>query len=212
MSLAGKVSLITGGAQGLGKKFGESLLQKGAKVCVADINQTKGETTVKDFTERFGHGRALFVKCDVTSEKDFEHAFKRAKSEYGRIDIVCNNAGIGDETRWRQTIDVNLVGVMQGTILGIKYMRKDNGGEGGLIVNIASTAGLIPVDFMPAYVASKTGVVAYTRSWAENSLNRKTGIRFCALCPSFADTISSNCPIPKVSTLLDLRWPLKWLV
>ncbi|ESO86972.1 hypothetical protein LOTGIDRAFT_128222 [Lottia gigantea] len=189
MNLSGKVALVTGAAQGLGKAFSESLLSQGAKVCLADVKVQQGKTTAAEFQKTFGNDSAFFEKCDVSIADDVTNVFKKVKSKYGQIDILVNNAGIANETHWRKMVDINLVSVIQGTQLGIEYMSKEYGGNGGVIINVSSSAGLVPVFITPVYCAVKFGVVGFTRSVAVNPRNRSTsGIRFCCLCPAFTDT------------------------
>lgn len=189
MSLDGKIALVTGAAQGFGKAFSEALLQKGAKVCLTDIQVKEGEATASEFQSRFGKDRALFMKCDVTSKDEFEETFRKVLDRFGYLDIMVNNAGIGNEKQYIQMVNINLIGVMTGTYLAIQAMNKENGGHGGLILNVSSTAGLTPrAYFEPAYTGSKYGVVGFTRSWSFNPRVQKMGIRFACLCPAFTAT------------------------
>ncbi|XP_041372084.1 15-hydroxyprostaglandin dehydrogenase [NAD(+)]-like isoform X2 [Gigantopelta aegis] len=188
MALSGKVAIVTGAAQGLGKAFTERLLQRGARVCVADVKVEDGQRTVSDFGQTYGKDRATFVKCDVSNEKDLEDLFVAVKRRYGPLDIMVNNAGIANETNWSKMVDINMKGLMKGTFLAIEAMRKDTGGHGGVIVNVASSAGLTPVFCTPSYCASKYGVVGFTLSWAESRTIVDLGIRFAVMCPAFTDT------------------------
>lgn len=190
MKVEGKVALVTGGASGMGKGFTEVLIANGAKVCVADFNSQCGEEAVAELNKKHGAGKAIFCKCDVTSKTDFEEAFKRTKEEFGGIDIVVNNAGIGGESddKWESVIDVNMKGTIRGTRLGMHYLNKDNGGNGGIIVNMASAAGINPNPFSPTYGCSKAGIVHATRCYAISEAAVKSGIRLMVLCPAFVDT------------------------
>ncbi|XP_060563554.1 15-hydroxyprostaglandin dehydrogenase [NAD(+)]-like [Ruditapes philippinarum] len=188
MRIPGSVAIVTGGARGFGKAFTEELLKRGARVCFADVNVTEGLQTEQSFKATYGEDNSMFVKCDVTSETDFNGLWKTALEKFKSVDLMVNNAGILNENIPQKTIEVNLLGAMRGTDLAIKYMRKDQGGNGGLIVNVASTGGLFPVFFMPAYAASKYGVVGYTRSWAANPSCQEYGLSFACLCPAFSET------------------------
>ncbi|XP_064611804.1 15-hydroxyprostaglandin dehydrogenase [NAD(+)]-like [Liolophura sinensis] len=187
-SQAGKVALITGAAQGLGKAFSEALLKKGARVCVVDVNSERGEATVNDFIQKYGKENAAFIKCDVTSQQEMENAFTFATSTFGGIDLVCNNAGLSGENQWEQMININLLSVVRGTKLAIDHMSKHRGGKGGIILNVSSMAGLMTTHLSPVYCATKHGVAAFTQSWAKNPDCEKMGLRFHTLCPAFADT------------------------
>ena len=117
-----------------------------------------------------------------------ESLFGQTKSSFGNIHLVCNNAGIIHERHWQKMLDVNLAGAIHGTQLGVEYMSTENGGEGGVIINVSSAAGLEIVPFSPSYCASKHGLVAYSRSLAAHHMTTKGGIRLNCLCPTFTDT------------------------
>ncbi|XP_048736391.1 15-hydroxyprostaglandin dehydrogenase [NAD(+)]-like [Ostrea edulis] len=189
MLLDGKVALITGGAQGLGKAFAEELLKQKVKVCICDVKQETGEKTIDEWKPKYDN-RAIFVKCDVSNLTEFEEAFKQATAKFGGLDIVVNNAGLSGENviSWRTIVIVNLIGVIEGTKLAEKYLNKQSGGRGGVVVNIGSTAGLTPIPYAPAYAASKYGVVGYTRSVALKPDTGPSGLRYVCLCPAFTYT------------------------
>lgn len=188
MVLTGKVALVTGAAQGLGKAFCEILLNNGAKVNLLDINAVTGKNTKEEFDKIYGAERTLFTDCDVTSETQLQEAFRRTVQIFGRLDVVCNNAGINNEKQWEHSINVNLISAIRGTYLGFQHMSLRKGGHGGVIINVASMAGLIPMFFGPVYSGSKHGVVGFSRSVAETAKLNKCGVRVNVLCPSFTDT------------------------
>ncbi|ESO88274.1 hypothetical protein LOTGIDRAFT_126231 [Lottia gigantea] len=166
MKIEGKNVFITGAAQGLGEGISEALLERGARVCIADINTEKGEQTVKRFQEKYGQEKAIFLKVDVTKADEFESVFKDAVSRFGQIDIMMNNAGIMDESRWELMISLNVMTLVRGTNLAIEHMDKLKGGKGGLIVNTASVAGFGPGFWFPVYGGTKHAVIGFTTSWA----------------------------------------------
>ncbi|KAL4219265.1 hypothetical protein ACF0H5_021847 [Mactra antiquata] len=188
MRIPGTVAIVTGGARGLGKAFSEELLKRGGKVCIADVNVTEGQQTEQIFKQKYGEDTSMFMKCDITNETDFKGLWKAAIKKFKYVDLMVNNAGILNEQEPNKTVEINLLGVMRGTMIAIEHMRKDRGGKGGLIINVSSTAGLFPVFFMPSYAASKYGVVGFTRSWAANPLVNEFGLSFACLCPAFSDT------------------------
>ncbi|KAL2094776.1 hypothetical protein ACEWY4_009495 [Coilia grayii] len=192
MALSGKVAVVTGGAQGLGKGFAEILLKNGAKVSLFDVNEDLGKATTAAFEKEFGTDNVLFYVCDVTSEKQFKDAFQRTVQTFGGIDIVCNNAGIINEVDWEKTVDINLSGVIKGTYLAMDHMKKENGGRGGVIINIASLAGLGPFPTCPVYTATKYGVVGFSRAMAMASVAAGYGVRINMLCPTFVRTALLN--------------------
>lgn len=183
-----KVALVTGSAKGLGKAFSEALLKRGARVCISDIDEKEGQKTKDEFKNSFGSDVVMFEHCDTTSETDMERTFSNVVSRFGQLDLVVNNAGIMNEKRWQKMIDINVNGVIRGTMLGLKCMGQDQGGRGGHIINVASAAGITPVPFMPSYAASKHAVVAYTRSLALNPFYQQHRVRINCLCPFFTNT------------------------
>ncbi|KAH3839470.1 hypothetical protein DPMN_112901 [Dreissena polymorpha] len=188
MIIADVVAIVTGGARGLGKAFSTELLKQGARVCLVDINEAEGRTTESTLQQQFGRDKTFFMKCDVTSEAEIKDVWKRAVDKFQRVNLMVNNAGIMNENLFAKTMEINAIAPMRGTLLAFDNMRKDRGGHGGLIINVASTAGLFPVFFMPTYTASKYAIVGFTRSWAMNPRQSEYGVSFAVLCPAFTDT------------------------
>ncbi|XP_047463876.1 15-hydroxyprostaglandin dehydrogenase [NAD(+)]-like [Mugil cephalus] len=188
MALDGKVAIVTGGAMGIGKAITEILLQNGAKVALLDVNTAAGESLAEALNKQYGAGQTLFLSCNVESEEQIKAAFQKTADTFGGFDILCNNAGILDESTWEKTVSVNLMGVIRGTYVALEHMNKLSGGRGGVIVNTASMAGLGPFLSCPVYTAAKSGVVGFTRAMAAASEVSGYGIRFNALCPGFVQT------------------------
>ncbi|XP_041864895.1 15-hydroxyprostaglandin dehydrogenase [NAD(+)]-like [Melanotaenia boesemani] len=188
MALNGKTAVVTGAAMGIGKAITESLLQNGAKVALLDVNKTTGEALMETLNQQCGAGKALFLKCDVESDEQIKAAFQKTMETFGGIDIVSNNAGILNETAWEKTVSINLMGSIRGTYVALEHMNKLNGGQGGVIINTASMAGVGPLLSCPVYTATKSGVVGFTRAMAAASQASGYGIRFNALCPGFVQT------------------------
>ncbi|GCC35702.1 hypothetical protein chiPu_0014190 [Chiloscyllium punctatum] len=109
MELQGKVALVTGAAQGIGKAIAEILLKNGAKVSLLDINASRGEATKAAFGQTYGAENILFLPCDVTSENQLKDCFSKTVEKFQRLDIVCNNAGIFDEKNWENCLSINLL-------------------------------------------------------------------------------------------------------
>ncbi|KAK3096864.1 hypothetical protein FSP39_004131 [Pinctada imbricata] len=158
------------------------------QVCLSDVNPHILESTCTELREKYGQDKVHYQVCDVRDDAQVEDLFSKAKSSFSKLDLVVNNAGVVDEQDWLKCIDINLNGVIRGSLQGIKHMKKENGGSGGTIVNVASLAGVVPVSYSPAYAASKHGVVGYTRSWAGHPDMKTNDIRFLCLCPAFAKT------------------------
>ncbi|NXI29254.1 PGDH dehydrogenase, partial [Sterrhoptilus dennistouni] len=188
MHVNGKVALVTGGAQGIGRAFVQALLDKGAKVALLDRNSEAGQKSKAALDEQFEPQRTLFIQCDVTEPEQLKGAFKKVIEHFGRLDILVNNAGVNNEKNWESTIQTNLTSVISGTYLGLEYMRKGNGGDGGVIINISSLAGLMPAAFQPVYCATKHGVIGFTRSIALAADMENYGVRLNTICPGFVNT------------------------
>ncbi|OWF37771.1 15-hydroxyprostaglandin dehydrogenase [NAD(+)]-like isoform X2 [Mizuhopecten yessoensis] len=188
MQVANKVALITGSGKGLGKAFAGALLARGARVCLSDVDPKTLQATYDEYASQFGKENVCSTPCDVTVESNLKDVFAEARQNFKGLDIVVNNAGIADESTWDKMVDINLKGVMRGTLMGMDAMKSTNGGKGGIIINIASMAGLLPVGHVPAYTATKHGVVAYTKSWAINTETLNNNIRLVCLCPAYTDT------------------------
>lgn len=166
----GKVAIVTGAARGLGRGIALLLAKEGAKVVVTDINEAGGKEAAEEI--RREGGEALFIKHDVASEDSWSEVVKKALSEFGKLDIMVNNAGVQvikeiAETsleEWRGLMSVNLEGVFLGTKHAIRAMRESGGGS---IVNISSAVGIIgTADDTAAYAASKGGVRLFSRTAA----------------------------------------------
>ncbi|CAL1528934.1 unnamed protein product [Lymnaea stagnalis] len=202
MSSTGKVAIVTGAAQGLGKAFCDILLKNGAKVGLVDFNSELGQKTLAEFEQKYGQNRVMFVKCDVSNSKQlsaykgiqcidlYKQTFEAIKHKLGGLDIVINNAGVGGEMEdtWERTVDINVKGTIKGTMLGMELMRKDKGGNGGVIVNVASMAGINPNPCGPVYAATKSAIIMYSQSWSKNPELAQNGVRINVLAPAFADT------------------------
>ncbi|XP_058495487.1 15-hydroxyprostaglandin dehydrogenase [NAD(+)] isoform X1 [Solea solea] len=188
MSVNGKVALVTGGAQGIGRAVVQSLLKSLAKVSVVDLNQSSGEECKKQLDAEFGEGNCSFIQCDVSDGNALKDAFQRTVDQFGRLDIVINNAGINNEKNWEKTIEVNLTSVIKGTYLGLEHMSREHDKEGGTIINVSSMAAFLHSPHQPVYTATKHGVIGFTRAMADASSQGDYGVRINALCPAFVDT------------------------
>ncbi|XP_051688368.1 15-hydroxyprostaglandin dehydrogenase [NAD(+)] isoform X3 [Oryctolagus cuniculus] len=140
MHVNGKVALVTGAAQGIGRAFAEALLHKGAKVALVDWNLEAGVKCKAALDEQFEPQKTLFIQCDVADQQQLRDTFRKVVDHFGRLDILVNNAGVNNEKNWEKTLQINLVSVISGTYLGLDYMSKQNGGEGGIIINMSSMA------------------------------------------------------------------------
>ncbi|CAG2062470.1 unnamed protein product [Timema podura] len=110
MSLAGKVALVTGAATGIGLKYVNALLANGVKnVSIVDLDESNGIKAAKELNAKFGEGRTLFIKANITDKGQFEAAFEKTVDAFKGLDIVTNNAGIMQDKRWEEEIELNFV-------------------------------------------------------------------------------------------------------
>ena len=189
MQLSGKLAVITGAATGIGRATALLFAQEGATVVVGDINEAGGRQTAADI-EAAG-GRASFGRCDVTEAAGVEALMRAAAETMGGIDIIVNNAGAQRsgrvtefaEEEWDLLMRVNPRSCFLGEKYGVPYMRQRGG---GVIVNVASLAGLKGGPGMTAYSASKGAIVAFTKALAAELA--PDGIRVNAMCPGWIDT------------------------
>lgn len=190
MKIQGSVAIVTGGAQGIGEKICTALLDRGCKVAILDVEMKRGCQLEERLKRRYGSGKVIFISCDVTSKSQMKDSFRKTKEAFGRINIVCNNAGIRDGNEldaWEKIVDVNLKGVILGTFLGVLHMGQSHGGCGGVIINVASMAAIFPMGPNQAvYTATKAGVCGFSQS--AGGLRGTEGIRVNCICPSFTET------------------------
>ncbi|CAB3244024.1 unnamed protein product [Arctia plantaginis] len=185
-----KTFVITGGASGLGAEYAQAFLQKGAKaVAILDISEETGKLTASRLNKLYNE-KVVFVKCDVSKEEDIKNAFDVVVAQFKQIDVLINNAGIMNDApnMWRTACDVNWQGVVSFTLKALKHMNKKEGGAGGTIINIASTAGLTVFPFLPIYGGSKLAVVHFGQSLGTDPFYENSGIRVLTMCPGPTDT------------------------
>ncbi len=188
--LDGLAALVTGGASGIGRATAELLATRGASVLVADLDRQGGAEVAAAITA--AGGTASFRRVDVTDPADVAAMVGAALDRFGRLDIAVNSAGtvgtyaaLCDQTleEWNRVLAVNLTGVFLCLRAEIPAMLRTGGGS---VVNVASAAGLMGFAHLPAYVASKHGVVGLTRAVALEYAQR--GVRVNAVCPGSVRT------------------------
>ena len=189
--LDSKIALVTGAGSGIGREIALLYAQQGAQVTVADIQEDAAAAVVAEISERNGLARSL--PLNVADEGQVRVAMQETVEQYGRLDILVNNAGVSHvgnvlETSaedWDRVMAVNARGVFLCAKYAVAQMLQQNP-AGGILVNIASVAGMIAVDRRFPYGASKGAVISMTRSIAIDFANQ--GIRANAICPGTVHT------------------------
>lgn len=185
-----KVAFVTGGGSGIGRGMARAFLDAGLRVAIADIREDRLERVKVSLDA--DESRLFAVEADVSQLDSLEHAAELAESHFGKIHIVCNNAGIGvggpvsstSMDRWRKVVDVNLWGVVNGC--HVFTPRIQTHGEGGHIVNTASIMGLYTSRGSGPYCATKFAVVAISECLRQELQESNIGVS--VLCPFIVDT------------------------
>ncbi|MFN4240892.1 MAG: SDR family oxidoreductase [Erythrobacter cryptus] len=191
--VSGKLALVTGAAQGLGRAHCLALAREGARVLATDINAAGVEETAALINAELGDGTAFALAHDVTSPAQWEAAIDAARDKLGGLNVLVNNAGIGVPGNieactfadWQRCFDINVNSIFHGCRQALPLMREHAPGS---IINISSIAGLIASDTMPAYNASKAAVWMLSKSIALHCAKKRMNIRCNSIHPTFVDT------------------------
>lgn len=216
--LAGKVTLITGSAKGLGESIARTFAREGASVFVADIDEEAGPRTAREITK--SGGDANFLKLDAAKQDDWKTSMDTIANKCGKLDVTVNNAGIAvlgtaehlKLQDWHKCLRTDLDSVFLGTQYSIELMKQRKS-ETASIVNVASVAGLIGDPHLAAYSASKGAIRAFSRSAAIHLA--KKGIRVNTVFPGIVWTpMTHNAYDPKragaaaMQKFLESQYPL----
>ena len=209
MSLTGRIALVTGAAQGIGRDIALGLATDGADVAICDVNLEAAQKTAGDIEAK---GRkSLALKANVAASADVTAMIDQVAEKFGRIDILVNNAGITrdglilrmKEEDWDLVLSINLKGAFLCTKAALRYMSKQ---RGGTIINIASIVGAMGNAGQANYVASKAGLIGLTKTIAREYANR--GITANAVAPGFIDTAMTQALSENVRQELAKQIPL----
>ena len=181
--LDGRVAIVTGGSTGIGRAIAETYLDHGATVVIANRSPESGHETAAALD-------CEFVRCDVSAYDQVTALVEATVKEYGRLDVVVNNAGIGrtgsieemDLDDWHDVLDVNLTGTMYGTRAALPHLKATD----GCVINVGSIYGLVAGPNATAYAAAKAAVANLTRSVAVDYADE--GVRVNGICPGFVET------------------------
>ncbi len=209
MSLQGKVAIVTGAAQGIGRAIAETLAQHGADIAVADLDPGRSQEAVETVS-KLGR-RALNVKVNVADWDDVKSMTDRVLKDWGKIDILVNNAGVTrdgllvrmKEEDWNLVLQVNLNGTFHCTKAVLQSMSKQRSGR---IVNIASIVGAIGNAGQANYAASKAAVIGFTKTVAREYASRMITVN--AVAPGFIDTAMTHGLPAEVKETLQKQIPL----
>jgi NAD(P)-dependent dehydrogenase (short-subunit alcohol dehydrogenase family) len=230
MELENKVVIITGAGSGIGAATATLLAEHGAKVIVSDLNMESAQGVVDGIKK--ANGTSFAVQANVTKFEEVEALVSKAVNEYGQLDVMVNNAGIGGKNQkktahhthedWHNVIAVNQTGVFYCMQVALQQMMEQGYGN---IVNVASLAGLKPSGYNLSYSASKYAVVGMTKSTALE-YGRKN-IRINAVCPGYTnsalldqllssrsdmgDTLKRLIPMDRFGEAAEIAEAIAWL-
>lgn len=185
-----KIAMVTGGASGIGHGLCKALASAGASVIIADIDINGARNTAQAINGM--GGRATAVSLNVAQAEDVQATLEDVVGEYGRIDYLFNNAGIGicgemydtGIADWRRIVDINLLGVVYGSTSAYSIMRRQGSGH---IINLSSLAGLIGYPTATPYAATKSALVGMSLSLREEAA--ESGVKVSVVCPGYVQTV-----------------------
>jgi len=191
LDLAGRIAIITGGAQGIGKAIAEILAQRGANIVVVDLNKEMAEETAIDIAANTGR-EVIALEADVSDRESVKAMVKDAVAKFGKIDILVNNAGITrdglimrmSERDWDMVIDINLKGAFNCAQALTRPMMKQRYGR---IINITSVSGVSGQAGQTNYSSSKAGLIGFTKALAKELGSRNITVN--AVAPGFIETV-----------------------
>jgi 3-oxoacyl-[acyl-carrier protein] reductase len=189
--LQNKISIVTGGAAGIGKKICEYFLDEGASVYIFDVGKEAADKTLAELRSIYGKDKVFFEMVSVTDEMQIEKTLNRIAEDHGQIDILVNNAGITLDNLvlrmsledFRKVIDINLTGAFICSKYAVRHMVKNRSGK---IINISSIVGVRGNAGQCNYSASKAGLIGLTKSLAKEVAGRNICVN--AIAPGYIET------------------------
>jgi 3-oxoacyl-[acyl-carrier protein] reductase len=225
MDFKDRVALVTGGARGIGKAISEHLHEAGAQIAVCDVNLEGAQALAAELSKKGAQARGYL--CDVSNAQGAEACIEQVVKDFGRLDVLINNAGITrdglvlrmTDDQWQKVIQINLTGTFNMTRSAAKVMLK---ARRGAIVNIASVVGVMGNAGQANYSASKAGVIGLTMTTAREFASR--GVRVNAVAPGFIATdmtavltdeqkakLIQNVPLGRLGTAEDVAKTVRFL-
>ncbi|KAM7361759.1 alcohol dehydrogenase-like isoform 1-T2 [Cochliomyia hominivorax] len=205
MDLTGKNVVFVAGLGGIGYEACKQLMTRNlAYLVILDV--IENAKAVQALQVMNVKTKVIYMKFDVTDKTNIQNTFKQIVNTIKYIEVLVNGAGVIADRNVEFTINVNLIGLINTTLIALPYMDKTNGGRGGVILNIASVLGLEPCSPIAIYSASKFGVIGFTRSLSDPYYYNRTGVVITALCPGLTESpMTAN---PKISDTFDYSKPL----
>ncbi|XP_055909938.1 fat body protein 2-like [Eupeodes corollae] len=187
MDLAGKNVVIVGGYGGIGMATARLLLKKKiANLVIA--SRLENNENLRKLQAEAPSVNILYVQMDITKRQSIEKGMKEIAQQIKNIDLLINAAGVLMDRDVETTIDVNLTGLINTSLLALPLMDKTQMGRGGLILNISSVYGLEPNAALAVYSAAKHGVIGFTRSLSDETIQRRTGVSMIAALPGLTQS------------------------
>ncbi|ESZ91942.1 glucose 1-dehydrogenase [Sclerotinia borealis F-4128] len=208
--LKGKVAIVTGGSQGMGKATASVFLRAGAQVVIADVKEAEGQATEKELSQ---FGEIAFVRCDISKSADVQNLIAITVEKFGKLDVAVNNAAFTpdrtqliefDEDYWNNLVGINLTGTALCCKWEMQQMLKQ--GTKGSIVNIASINAFRPQLYMPAYTATKHAIIGLTKHASMEGGPK--GIRVNSVAPGAIFSDMSAAALKIIGTTMEEFAPI----
>ncbi|CAH1116664.1 unnamed protein product [Phaedon cochleariae] len=180
--IADKVALVAGGSGEIGLMCVRNLLSSGAKaIMIADTDEEEGRNLICELSKEYGGDKTAFIKTDLANIKLLRNAFNWTKKHFKRIDIVVNIAKPVHQDSWQDQLEKNVEGIVRGTLLGIEYMGRHHGADGGCVFNLVASPPTDDADACPVFVGARHFVIGFGRAMSLRCAD-DTGVKVVTLC------------------------------